>query len=101
MVEVRFEVRHKVGEDGYCITELRVEGVEELKVEDMKVVFRTSVQLSVDLTKEEVDLEKVAKETEYIRNILNTKAENFRSNVQKLRGMLSVLGEVAEKVVYI
>ena len=100
-MELKFELRHKVGEDGYCITELRVEGVEELKVEDMKVVFRTRAYVNLDLAKEEVDLEKVAKEIEYSRNILNTKAENFRSNVQKLKRMLSVFGEVAEEVVYI
>ena len=92
VVELKFVVKHKVGES-YSISEIKIEGVEEL--------FRTSVHLSMDLAREEVDWERIMKEIEFVRNILKTKAENFRSNVQKLKGMLSVFGEVAEEVVYI
>ena len=95
MVELRCVVKHKVGES-YNITELKVEGVETVD----GIVFRTSVQLSVNLTKE-VDWEKVVKEVEFVKSVLREKAENFRSNAERLRKMLSVFGKVEEEVVYI
>jgi len=95
-VEFRFTIKHKIGED-YSISELRIEGAEVAG----GVEFRTRVYIDVDLAGEEVDWERIMKEIEFVRNVLKTKAENFRSNVQKLKGMLSVFGGVAEEVVYI
>jgi len=99
-MELKFELRHKVSEGGYCISEIKIEGTETL---DNGVEFRTRVYIDLDLVEEELNFEeRITKEVEYVKKVLKEKAENFKNNLQRLKGMLSTVGgAIEEEVVYI